>query len=693
MRTVVAIDNSGSTSGAREYWDTVEKVCASLDSKEMYVWGSVCAPVSKFTDIRQGDSGGTDPQVILPLLNENTRLILFTDGQIGQSEVEACERYGLKLSSSEIYVISLIEDYSAVIPFARAGPTVIHSNGKLVLEGRIDFDPATLTLDDVVNNFDAIANRIQFSNMGRDNARAKVTLCTKRAEFLRAISVANGSFSTELSVNNINNILLKSVNVLDLIKKIDMLVSYCDMRNTYRLETNRENRAPTVNVVAEPEEVDADSSFECPIIMDADVPALLMCEKEYEFSSSEINMVANCPLYLVNIPDALMCTDHPIGVLAFNELGDRASPFTRRRVVGCIPLGCVAQHVSVGNSTIARVFSKGKLMGNPTLYLCALYHHAKNTQYLSSNTEFMRAFEDHLRFRLRTYRTNIALSGEPQFPLIKVPIMLALYYCCLTEARLYQFYYYIDALFDSLKLFNELPDVFYDEVRGKCERIRKLARYLNEYKDNPVQFRARQRALYQAHIIINGTYVFLDGENARDNERPVERVDELIDEYSLMNRISSEPQLLTLSKYTLPPCISPPEPERNFGSVNYELGVSIPICPKTCRPYIRPGGTGFEQLCESKYHIHHKCLPLYEYYIDYTCHTGAYPSTDELLLYTWAKVTQRVVNVTTLPCLIQGVISECIADFAEVSKMPVEEFIRIATASRPRDVRARMEQN
>jgi hypothetical protein len=690
MRTVIAIDNSGSTSGSREYWETVERVCRE-NKGEMYVWGTTCALVSKFTDIRQGNSGGTNPQIILPLLTPETWLILFTDGEIGQGEVEACERAGLKLASSEIHVISPKEDYSAVIPFARAGPTTIYTNGQLVMSGVVDVNPESITLEEVTNNFESLAKRIQFSNMGRENAKMKVALLAKRAKFLNDISVANGSFSTELSMSNIQQILARSVNVLELTKKIDALVSYCDLKNTYKLQTSRESRALQVNQVVEPEEVDASviQSFECPIIMDADVPALLVCESELSLTPAQANAVANCPLYLVNVENAFGCIDHPIGVMAFNEMGQGTpSPFTRRRVVGCIPLGCLDQHVSVGNSTVARAFSKGKLLGNPTLYLCAIYHYLKRTPYLCTNAPFMEAFEDHLRFRLRTYRTNIALSGEPEFPLVKVPIILALYYCCTHTTRLYQFYYYIETLFDSLKLFGELPDAFYEEVKGKCVLIGKLARYLNEYKGvtSVSRFHEVERACYQAHVLVGDAYVFLDG--------PTENPD--VEQFALRHVISSSPQLQTLSKYPLPVLDGYvlPTPTVEFAQYAYEPNESIDICPRTVRPYMRPGGVAFEKLCEEIHHIAHKRLPVYEYYINYVCSRGAYPTEDELLLYTWKNVSNRGVDkLTTLPLCIRDVVHDCIRDFSCVSARPVDEFVKIATASRPRDARERMERS
>ncbi len=58
------------------------------------------------------------------------------------------------------------------------------------------------------------------------------------------------------------------------------------------------------------------------------------------------------------------------------KYGDKflKNPFTQRKLLGAISLGSHKNHVKVGNYTIPRMFSDGKIIGNLNLYYAVIWH-------------------------------------------------------------------------------------------------------------------------------------------------------------------------------------------------------------------------------------------------------------------------------------------------------------------------------
>lgn len=50
------------------------------------------------------------------------------------------------------------------------------------------------------------------------------------------------------------------------------------------------------------------------------------------------------------------------------------NPFTQNRLLGSIPLGTHQSHVKVGNYTIAKLISGGKILGNLNMYYAVVWH-------------------------------------------------------------------------------------------------------------------------------------------------------------------------------------------------------------------------------------------------------------------------------------------------------------------------------
>lgn len=58
------------------------------------------------------------------------------------------------------------------------------------------------------------------------------------------------------------------------------------------------------------------------------------------------------------------------------KFGDKflKNPFTQNKLLGAIPLGSHNSHVTVGNHTIAKMMSGGKIMGNFNMYYAVVWY-------------------------------------------------------------------------------------------------------------------------------------------------------------------------------------------------------------------------------------------------------------------------------------------------------------------------------
>ncbi|KAI9176213.1 hypothetical protein H9P43_006578 [Blastocladiella emersonii ATCC 22665] len=222
----------------------------------------------------------------------------------------------------------------------------------------------------------------------------------------------------------------------------------------------------------------SDERFECPIMLDDDTTPVLLITESASFAddggggaggggttlgvlegadTAVIDDVTDCPLNILKYPalvDRLVDRlDHAIGSAAFTGLFNEAaaggayrwkdivSPYTRRTVVGCIPLGTAAQHVELGTWVVRQMATRGVKLGNPHLWLAAVYLaiRERRVPQLADNAAFMAAFRAHLvcRFEHPMYATNIALSGQPGYPVLKAPVAAALWYSLTGATQLF----------------------------------------------------------------------------------------------------------------------------------------------------------------------------------------------------------------------------------------------------------------
>jgi hypothetical protein len=73
-----------------------------------------------------------------------------------------------------------------------------------------------------------------------------------------------------------------------------------------------------------------------------------------------------------------------MGIKAAFDKNLLKNPFTQAKLLGSIPLGSHHSHVKVGNHTIAKLITGGKILGNLNMYYAVIWHliHFGQIEYL-----------------------------------------------------------------------------------------------------------------------------------------------------------------------------------------------------------------------------------------------------------------------------------------------------------------------
>lgn len=173
--------------------------------------------------------------------------------------------------------------------------------------------------------------------------------------------------------------------------------------------------------------------IECPIILDEDVPQILVDECEPVFVGVEksiVDDISSCPLRLLNYPDVKAKVKARLSNYMGVKYADKfmKNPFTQGKLLGAIPLGSHNSHVKVGNYTIAKMFSDGKILGNLNMFYAAIWYIIKEKEI-----EYLKDIEanatEHLIYRLKNSNTMASLCGLAQFVTTEVKSDVAVWYC------------------------------------------------------------------------------------------------------------------------------------------------------------------------------------------------------------------------------------------------------------------------
>jgi hypothetical protein len=167
--------------------------------------------------------------------------------------------------------------------------------------------------------------------------------------------------------------------------------------------------------------------------LDEDVPQILVDECKPVLLGFEKNIVDDitaCPLRILNYPEVKAKVKARLSNFMGVKFADKflKNPFTQNKLLGAIPLGTHKSHVTVGNHTIAKMMTGGKVVGNFNLYFAVIWHiiKEKEIQYLA---DIEKNVTEHLLFRLKTSKTMASLCGLAQFVTTELNTDLAVWFC------------------------------------------------------------------------------------------------------------------------------------------------------------------------------------------------------------------------------------------------------------------------
>lgn len=525
--------------------------------------------------------------------------------------------------------------------------------------------------------------------------------------------------------------------------QINRLVSMCEgaLRGTFDLsnvngaiQSDRARRAPmatpaeaTAAGASEPDlsvTTDTTTSFVCPITLDAtgdsDV-ALLITDGEPLLAGVDkdiVNSLANCPLYIFRYPELLVRfqarLDHPLSLRALKEAeavgaSITESPMTRNPVLGAICLGPHDDHGAATNWTLARLTAGGKCLGNPDLWFAVIWFLVNRgaVPYLSPILPQLTA---HLTWRLHAHKAPLSLLGTPEFPTTRVPLSVAIWYALASSAMTPQppparetvraHLPYVEELLELLKQTGfPLPG----PLSSHLKRLRVAMAALAWSKRDEVGLRGSLRALTQRALLVDKTWIFLDG------PAPAAQIERVLASLPPIFQELTEPELIGIGRLVGPSksaadvvlhydgCAPARLPE---AETKWTYGLApiprfpIPVCLATCRPYYKVPPTKtrtWEDEARFTFHMEpNQFLPVHAEFGHYVVKYGAFPTASELLLHLWRRVTAQ--GRTTLPAQVEGFVEDILRDFAEVmaTLTPAEVAARFQ-ASVKRVDRERME--
>ena len=472
------------------------------------------------------------------------------------------------------------------------------------------------------------------------------------------------------------------------------------------IKSARAQRAETVvNVQADKvDEVLAnEKTFECPITYEVDVPAVLVVQPDRPILADvDVNIVddiINCPINLWKYEDLVTKVasylDHPVGCQSMKGGLFQVSPLTRRPLVGAITLGAAEDHCKATNWTLAQLFSGGKLLGNPDLWTLLVYYIAQNrVRFLQENADLMNSFRNHLKFRLRNNNTYLGLSGSPDYPLIKAPVGVAMWYC-VASADLFA---EKNVAQDRLRAFGQIGEIFihildvleypynkkYTEDRLNILRV---FYWMMTMKLNKQKLLDLLRSYYQNYIYLGsqGRFVFLDGPAPEIRKEAATTLPEFAQEIPLEVLITIANLVDPLKKNAdifIKKHVAPTRVhfKRNYG---YPVGLSVEdvakkldqvrICPATMRPYyIDPVKKKEWNLCFNEVWKvpPANMLSLRNYANKYVIEMLKFPhKKDDFYAYLYDKVCKREINPKdTLPEYIEQFVSNLFVVMNEAIK-------------------------
>jgi hypothetical protein len=366
------------------------------------------------------------------------------------------------------------------------------------------------------------------------------------------------------------------------------------------------------------------------------------------------------------------------------------------------------------------------LLGNPDLWTVVVYYIAKQrVTYLNENQDLMNSFGAHLKYRLMKHKTNLGLSGLPDFPLMKVPVAAALWYCVASG----DIYAEKNHAQDRLRAFGGVGEILvhmldvlglpYDkEYTQDRLRLLRVFGWMMSQKQNKAKLLDLLRSYYQNYVYLaeKERFIFLDGPEPkeRDPKAPVlpeftngVPLEVLLTISNLIDPLKKSGDVI-IEKYVAPTRV---HFKKNYGYPNNwkkeevdERVHKVAICPMTLRPYyIDPiKHKLWEQCVEELWGCSlDKTISLKNYYIRFVLDNNKFPDRDEFIEYIYDKQRNKESNpCDTLPQYTIAFVDDTIEQMDAARKIheektgvkiTPEKYKSIVEKSRNREEREKIE--
>jgi len=496
----------------------------------------------------------------------------------------------------------------------------------------------------------------------------------------------------------------------------------------------------TAAATSEPDEpLTSDTAFVCPITMDAeaDVVLLIKAPAEPVLAGLDKDIVAKlieCPLNALHYPEVvarfLSLLDHPISLKALKDAEESGhplatSPFSRAPLLGAICLSAHPSHVAATNWTLARAIAEGKRVGSADMWFAVLWHLLNQPEAPAYLHALRPAFAAHMKWRCARSMTSLALTGQPELPTTRVPLLTAVWYVLASPAlalppkreAFRAHATHLEPLFAMLDLFGlPLPD----GVRSYAARLQALSQMLWARKGGAAARGLPEAVWALTQCALPITHEEISAPVASREEMPTaRRLWVPIDGAATADQVEEVKKDLPSSAAALPAdqiaeVWKLADPSKSMGDivlpftsagsapaaeVNWPCGLTpfpthrVPLCAATCRPFLhcQDSAKPWEECATALYGEmgkSHSCNELFGRFVE---KYGAYPTEAEFLLFLYNREV-RFGRHRTLPAFELQFIGEVFAETATLrATLTPAEFVARWTASRPRVARAAME--
>lgn len=485
--------------------------------------------------------------------------------------------------------------------------------------------------------------------------------------------------------------------------------------------------------------------FVCPVTLDAeaDVVLLIKAIETPLLAGLDKDVVAKlieCPLNALNFPEVVArfyaLADHPLSLRALKEAEAAGapittSPLTRAPLAGAICFGSDASHVNATNWTLARAITGGKRVGNADLWYAVLWSLLRRHDAPAHLAPLRAPLDAHMKWRLVTSTSSLALTGQPELPTIRVPLAAAVWYVLASPAlalppkreAFRAHTTHLGPLFEMIDLMRlPLPE----GIAAYDARLRALTSLLWAAKgpSNNVQFFHNMiGVLIQAAISVDRVSpVVLERESLPTGSSAVKRIWIPIDGPASADQIAAVREDLPAAVRDLPISeiqalwdLAYENRNKSIGDialpfdgladpgyvarVSWPYGTTAPpshtvdICPATCRPYLhcKSSGTAWEACATALYGPTAFKHPSNEFFGRFVEKYGAYPTKAEFLVFVFNRLV-RYGTHKTLPAAEMQFVDEVFTENADVmATITPATYVARWTESRTRTRRAEME--